>query len=744
MKSVESVILLLLAILLAGPPARAAGPPGYVGRAACASCHAREAAAYAGSHHDLAMQPATRQTVLGAFDGRALTYNGVTSTFRRQGDAYVVRTDGPDGVVRDYRVAYTFGVSPLQQYLVEMPDGRLQALSLCWDTRPAAAGGQRWFHLYPDEKIDFRDPLHWTAPAQNWNYMCAACHSTGLRRNYDATTRRFDTQWAEMDVSCEACHGPGATHAAWAAKPVPARASDATMGLTVDLAARGGSWVLADGAPIAALSAPRSGRAQVDTCGRCHARATEIAEEDARGQALAQTHLVATLDEELYHPDGQIHGEVYEYGSFLQSRMFAAGVVCSDCHDPHSGRLRAEGNALCATCHRASVYDTPAHHHHAAGSDAARCTSCHMLARDFMVIHRRHDHSFRVPRPDLSVTLGTPDTCTDCHRDRGATWAAEAVRTWYGPTRTRGPRWADAIAAGRAHAAGGGPALAAVIDDSSQPAIARATALTLRAPYLTADDVPRVERALRDPDPEVRRAALALLFAWDPARRWQTGAPLLEDPVRSVRLAAADALVEAASAVTPAAPQRAAFDRAVAEYRAAQMLNADRAESWLNLGALDARLGNPDAAEAAYRRAITTDPHFLPAYVNLADLYRALGRDGDGESVLRQGLSRADDPSLRYALGLLLVRQQRRDEALAELRAAAQADPAAPRYAYVYALALDGAGRRAEALATLAAAHRRATGDRDILTALVSLSAQAGDTAAAQRWGAALQQLEGR
>lgn len=710
-----SVVETLLAILLA------AAPPGYVGRQPCAGCHPREAARHAGSHHDLAMQPATPRTVLGRFDGRQLTYNGVTSTFLRQGDAFVVRTDGPDGALHDYPVAYTFGVDPLQQYLVAMPGGRLQALSLCWDSRPAAAGGQRWFHLYPDETIDFRDPLHWTAPAQNWNYMCAACHSTGLRRGYDAAARRFDTRWAELDVSCEACHGPGAAHAAWAATPPAARAADPSKGLTVDLAPRGGTWVFAEGEPIAHLSAPRRSRAQFDTCGRCHARAAEIAEEDPRGQALEQTHIVATLDDPLYHADGQIRGEVYEYGSFAQSRMHAAGVVCGDCHDPHSGRLRAEGNAVCATCHRPAAFDTPAHYHHAAGGTGARCVSCHMPARDFMVIDRRHDHGFRVPRPDLAAALGTPDACTDCHRDRTAAWAADAVRAWYGPERRRGPRFAAALAAGRAHAAAGGPALDAAIDDAAVPPIARATALTLLRPYLSAHEVPRVERALRDPDPQVRRAALALLGAWDPARRWQTGGPLLADPVRGVRLAAVDALADAAAAV-PAA-QRATFDAAVAEYRATQMLNADRAESWLNLGSLDARLGHPDAAEAAYRRAIDSDPHFLPAYVNLADLYRQLGRDPDGERVLRQGLAVGDDAGLQYALGLLLVREQRRDEALAALAAAARGAPDVPRYAYVYALALDGAGRRADAIAVLEAAHRRASGDRDILAALQQLRA---------------------
>ncbi len=726
-------------MLFCAAPLAAAAPPGYVGRQACAGCHAREVGLHKGSHHDLAMQPATADTVLGKFDGRQITYNGVTSTFLRKDDAFVVRTDGPDGALHDYRVAYTFGVEPLQQYLIEMPGGRLQALSLSWDARPAAAGGQRWFPLYPDERIDFRDQLHWTAPAQNWNYMCAPCHSTGLRRRYDAEARRFDTQWSEVDVSCEACHGPGAAHVAWAGRAD--RAGDASKGLTVDLTPRGGAWVLGAGEPIAHLAAPRESRAQLDTCGRCHARATEIAEEDPRGQPLAQTHLVADLDEGLYHSDGQIHGEVYEYGSFLQSRMHAAGVVCSDCHDPHSGQLRAEGNALCATCHRASVYDTPAHHHHAAGSDAARCVSCHMPARDYMVIDRRHDHSFRVPRPDLAAATGAPDTCTDCHHDRSAPWAADAVAKWFGPERRRGPRFATALAAGRARAATAGPALLATMADPAIPGIARATALDLYAPYLAARDMPRLEQALRDPDPQVRRAALGLLVTVDAARRWQTGAPLLEDPVRGVRLAAVDALADAAAAVTMPDAQRAAFDRAVAEYRAVQMLNADRAESWLNLGALDARLGQGAAAEAAYRRAIEADPHFTPAYVNLADVYRQLGRDAEGEAVLQEGVKKADDPALHYALGLLLIRQQRRDDALAPLRTAVQGAPDMPRYAYVYALTLDATGHHAEAISTLETAHRRAAGDRDIVAALVSLNERIGDTAAAQRWSAELKHL---
>ena len=706
---------LLLLALLAAPPS------GYVGREACAPCHAAQAQAFAGSHHDLAMQPAEPGTVLGDFADARFTYRGVTSTFFRRDGGYWVRTDGPDGKLADFRIAWTFGFDPLQQYLIELPGGRVQALGIAWDARPKAAGGQRWFHLYPNEPIDFRDELHWTAASQNWNYMCANCHSTGLRRGYDAATRTFTPRWAEVDVSCEACHGPGAAHVAWAKGDAAARAAAPAKGLSVDLS-RGGRWTFADGAAIAHLADAAPSRVQLDTCGRCHARGTQIAETDVAGQPLLDSHLAATLDPGLYHADGQVEGEVYEYGSFAQSRMHAAGVTCSDCHEPHSGRLRAEGNAVCATCHQPATFDTPAHHHHAAGSAAAQCVSCHMPARTFMQVDVRHDHSFRVPRPDLDAALGAPDACTDCHTDRAPQWAADAIRKWFGPTRRRGPSYAAALAAGRAQTADGGPPLTALVGDRAAPAIARATALGLMTPYLSADSAPAIEAALRDPDPQVRRAAAALLPAWDPGRRWQLGAPLLEDPVRGVRLAAVDALADAAGAVTPATAQRAAFDRAVAEYRAAQMLNADRAESWLNLGILDARLGDAPAAEAAYRRALDTDPRFTPAAVNLADLYRALGRDADGEAVLRQGLQRRpDDATLQHALGLLLIRQQRRAEALEALRRAAEAKPPNPRYAYVYALALDAAGKRADAVAVLEQAQPAAPADREIADALRSL-----------------------
>jgi predicted CXXCH cytochrome family protein len=711
----------------------------YVGRAACAPCHAEETAAYAGSHHDRAMQPADSTTVLGNFGGTRFTYAGVVTTFSRRGDAYWVRTDGADGKLHDYRVAYTFGVDPLQQYLIELPGGRVQALGIAWDTRPKAEGGQRWFHLYPEDKVDSRDVLHWTGPAQNWNHMCAECHSTDVRKNYDAATEQFATRWSEIDVSCEACHGPGSRHIAWAEKR-PA-ADDRTKGFDARLAPGQGAFVLEAGAPIARLAGPRDTSAQIDTCGRCHSRRAQISEDWRPGQRLAQTHRVALLDEGLYQADGQILDEVYEYGSFLQSRMHAGGVACTDCHDPHSGLLRAEGNALCATCHAPATYDVTAHHHHRQGTAGASCVACHMPSRLYMVVDRRHDHGFRVPRPDLTVALGTPNACADCHHDHPASWAAEAIVNWYGPTRTRGPTWARAVAAGRGWEAGAEQLLAEAAVQPGTPSIVRATAIELLSRFPAAVQPSLMERAVADGDPLVRRSSLALLVAVEPSKRWDMGSPLVSDTVRTVRLEAVDGL---AGAPVPAA-QQSTFDRTVKEYRAAQAFNADRADSWLNLGALDARLGDPATAETDYRRAMRLQPSFMPSYVNLADLYRAQGRDRDGEKVLREALGReAGAAEVHYALGLLLVRSGRRGDAVAELARAAALAPDMPRYAYAYALGLHGTSERAKALSVLAAAQGRFTGDRDILVALVQLSVEAGEQETAARWGQKLQALDRR
>jgi predicted CXXCH cytochrome family protein len=718
-----------------------AGPPSFVGGARCAGCHPKAADAFRDSDHAHAMQPATPETVLGNFDQARVTHRGATSTFFRRNGKFLVRTDGPDGKPGEFEIAYTFGLHPLQQYLVPFPDGRLQTLGLAWDTRPRAQGGQRWFHLYPDVTLRSADPLHWTGREQTWNFQCAECHSTDLRKRYDLTTNRYATTWAEITVSCEECHGPGSAHVAWAeTRPAgtPYKAPGAN-GLVVRLGRGEGAWTIKDSQRgIAEWTGPPRSSAELDVCARCHARRRPIVDPHPYGRPFLDTHVPALLEARLYHADGQILGEVYEWGSFVQSPMQRAGVTCSDCHDPHRAGLRATGNAVCAQCHLPARFDSPTHHHHRPESEAARCVSCHMPARTYMVVDPRRDHSFRVPRPDLSAAIGTPNACTGCHGDRAPQWAADRVKAW-GGTRPGTPHFARALDAARRGLPEAGPALIALATDRSQAGIVRATALAHFPEFGAAAMAPAVESTLRDPDALVRLGALRAADALPPDRRASLAAPLLRDPVRAVRLAAAQTL----AGVALPAEQRADFDRAVAELVRSEQVNADRAESHLNLANLYGRLGRPGDAESELRTALWLDPSFVPALVNLADLLRTQGRDADGERFLEQALRASPDhPEALHALALLRVRQNRLGEAVDLLRRAVRARPDSSRFAYVYAVALHDTGRAADAMTVLETAHRQRPADRDILTALATYLGERGDVKRALQYAEKLAALD--
>ncbi|MEN8176687.1 MAG: ammonia-forming cytochrome c nitrite reductase subunit c552, partial [Pseudomonadota bacterium] len=620
--------------------------------------------------------------------------------------------------------------------------GRLQALGIAWDSRPEGEGGQRWFHLYPEEKIDHRDELHWTGIQQNWNHMCSECHSTGLRKNYDVDKDSFRTTWAEIDVGCEACHGPGSRHVAWEKQEDGRKDRADDRGLAVRLDERESVvWKIQPESGNARRSAPKSTEREIQICARCHSRRGIMSEEYVHGGHLMDTHLPALLEEDLYFPDGQIKDEVFVYGSFVQSRMYAKGVTCSDCHDPHDLSLRAPGNGVCAQCHSSARFDTPEHHHHPEESAGAQCAECHMPATTYMVVDPRHDHAIRVPRPDLSEPYAVPNACTNCHQEQSSQWAAARVKEWYGPRAKADHRLPEALQAARNNAPGSGRLLAALAADEARPPIVRGTVLAELNGRLERAALPVVEKGLRDPDPQVRLGALRALDGVPADALFGLLRPLLEDPVRMVR-------VEAARQLAPAAGEKLAaadlsrLEAGITEYVATQQLNADRPESHLNLGNLYARTGDTAGAEKAYRTAIRLQPRFAPAYVNLADLYRALGRDAEGVNLLRDAVNKVPEPSdLHYALGLALVRQQRLSEALEPLRLASQGRPENARYAYVYAIALDGAGDTRKALLVLQAASIRHPGDSELLYTLASFSLKIGDREAAKRHAARFEKL---
>ena len=710
-----------------------APPATFVGSDTCAGCHRMQTDLWRGSQHKQAMDHATEKAVLGDFSDVTFDYYGVRSRFFRKDGKFLVETDGPDGKLATFEVKYTFGVDPLQQYLIEFPDGRLQALSLAWDSRTKEKGGQRWFHLYPNEEIRHDDVLHWTKLNQNWNFMCAECHSTGVRKNYDATGDRFATTFAEISVGCEACHGQGSRHVGWARNRESwwpfGKTEDPAKGFIVRFDERSGvTWPVDAKSGNAMRNAlPFTLRKEVETCGLCHARRGQFSENWLPGRWLSETHTVSPISRGLYHADGQMLDEVYNYGSFKQSKMFAAGVTCSDCHEPHSAKIRFSGDGVCLQCHASDKYAGVAHHRHAGVSPALACASCHMPTRDYMIIDRRHDHSFRVPRPDLSIKFGTPNACNDCHADKSPDWTASAVERWHGPIRKGFQSYAAALHGAWNSHSDAAILLAGIAADRKAPAIARASALTELGSRAAPSNISLARSGLSDPDPMVRIGALDMLEGVPMAQRWPIASPLLSDAVLGVRIRAAYVLAGVAETQL-LTRERERFERAAWEFIAAQRLNADRPEARSMLGSFHARRGAIADAESEYKAALQLSRQYVPAAINLADLYRHQGREADGERVLRTAADAVpQDAGLHHALGLALIRGKRLDEALGELRRATELAPDQARYAYVYAVALHSSGREADALKSLKESLTRHPDHRDTLLALISFSRDAGD-----------------
>jgi predicted CXXCH cytochrome family protein len=717
-------------------------PVTFVGAAGCAGCHAAETQRWNSSHHALAMQKASAATVLGDFANATLTHHGVTTTFSRAGEKFMVRTEGPDGAPHDYEIAYTFGVAPLQQYLIAFPGGRYQALGIAWDSRPKDQDGQRWFPLYPGQILRAGDSLHWTGRDQTWNYQCASCHSTDLKKNYDLAADSYATSWTDVDVACEACHGPGSRHVTWAEARAAAGSGSSPagpirqpetgkMGLTTRLEPANrdlGQMNPATG--IAQRSQPLNSQ-ELDVCAGCHSRRKVIAKDPPAGAAFLDSYLPALLDPDLYHADGQIDGEVFEYGSFVQSRMYHAGVTCSNCHEPHGLTLREQGNGLCAQCHLPTKFDVAEHHHHQQGSAGAQCVNCHMPSKTYMVVDDRRDHSIRVPRPDLSLSIGAPDACTKCHADRTAGWAAQHIAEWFPNGRHTRPHFGTALYAARMGAADAERQLDTLIADKDQPAIARASALALLAPLATSASDAAIRAALADPNPLVRAAVPRALPAVPTAAMVEAAAPLLTDPVRAVRIETVRVLSGVDQRLmTP--EQQTAFAAAYLELFDAEMINADRPEVHLNLGLLETKLRHPSEAENQYQTALRLDPNFTPALVNLADLDRMLGQNQEGVELLRKAMAIApNNADIRHSLGLALVRQHNYAEALPELRQASELAPGNAHYAYVFAIALNSTGSPGPAMELLEMTHKLHPADRDTLLALVSIARETGDFATA-------------
>ncbi|WP_460166715.1 tetratricopeptide repeat protein [Thermostilla marina] len=575
--------------------------------------------------------------------------------FRRNGKFYV-ETDNAEGKLETFRVDYVFGIWPLQQYLVSFPDGRIQCLPIAWDTE-----NKRWFHLYPSEPIPARDPLHWTGEFQTWNYMCAECHTTNLEKNYDLAADRYHTTWSEIDVSCEQCHGPGSIH-------VQLAESNSLF------------WDRRYKYGLPELD-PADQRQIVESCAPCHSRRRIVAPDFRPGDKFLDHYIAEFLEGNLYYDDGQIKDEDYVYGSFIQSLMYRKGVRCIDCHDPHTARIKFADpdnprekyvdNRLCGQCHTPAKYDTPNHHHHPkTGEPGSHCVECHMPETTYMVVDPRRDHSLRIPRPDLTIALGIPNACNGCHQDpdKGETpeWAARTIEEWYG--KKPDEHFAVGFHAAKQDDPKAIPKLLDVLRAVDNAGQVRGTAVLLLSRFDAPAARAGILSAVEDKDPLVRAAAARALRSLPPDPQYVDRVkPLLDDPIRAVRVEAVPWLVNFRDRLDT--HYRRLLDKAIDEYIVSQNEVADRAGSHVNLAVLYLALGKADKAVDEYRHAVRIDPDFLPARNNLSLLYADLGRFNDAERELKAALER--DPNFLPAwdnLARLYYRQGRYAEAEASFR----------------------------------------------------------------------------
>jgi len=734
-------LLLALSVLIGAVPVFAQdstilGPKTspYIGSSECADCHQAEFEDWQESDHYRAMAIADAGSVKGNFDNVSVEFHDIESRFFKHDNQYFVTTTNGEGAQETYQIGYTFGHYPLQQYLVETANGHFQAFNIAWDSRSEEQGGQRWFHLRDKEEINTDHPFFWTGHFQNWNSRCADCHSTNLSKNYNSVQNAYQTQWSDINVGCEACHGPGRKHY----ELVKANQFSALNTGFIAVLPETGSWLLRVGADTA--EAPEHNIQEIqtstlNTCGGCHSRRASLGKTE-HGKSYHDQFQLQTLRDNLYYADGQIQDEVFVFGSFMQSKMHQNGVTCGNCHNAHSGKLRIEGNGLCLQCHRAETFSTSMHHGHEQASPGGQCVNCHMPATTYMTVDPRRDHSFAIPSPDLSIATGVPNACVTCHQGKTDQWARQALIKHQG---ARG-----SISAGSSTEKTGARDARALVNYRSQrldPLVTReieslitgsglsniwhATLLENLAPMPSRVSAQLVAKGLAHEDPLVRRAAVTALQGMPPQVVVGLLSSTLEDPSRVVR--GEMALLLASNIDQVPMEYQIKASKLIDEYRSMLEYGLDSPANLSSLASLNLYLGDTSSIETLYLQALRIEPAYVPAMVNLADWYRSQGKETEAGEMLARAIAIAPDSAMaQHALGLHLVRLRQYGKALSYLQLATELDESQPRYHYVYAVALENQGQLEKSIQALAKAVERWPNQYELLFTLVNFMDKQG------------------
>ncbi|MGB0936255.1 MAG: tetratricopeptide repeat protein [Colwellia sp.] len=676
-------IILVFCLLFISLPAKSVN---YVGVEQCKDCHQKEYTAWQGSHHDMSMKHAKAESVLGDFDDIKFTENDEASRFYRKNSQYWVNIKGADGKFHDYQIKYTFGYEPLQQYMVEFEDGRVQLIPFAWDSRPAKEGGQRWFNLYP-QFTEKHQEFFWTNTGQNWNYMCADCHSTNVSKNFNETTNSYKTTFSEINVGCEACHGPASDHINWT--NTASKDKDKDKGFSRDLSKSVKAWTLKNSATTMTPKSIKHSQQNL-VCAQCHSRHVQISNENhVDKNEFGERYMLSLVNSSLYYPDGQVYDENFVYGSFLQSKMNANGVVCSNCHNPHSAKLAIPQETVCLQCHQASSYAVKEHHNHKEQSSGAQCVNCHMPETTYMQVDKRRDHGWHIPRPDFAKQFNSPDTCLTCHENKNSQWSDKHVSAWFPNSPIRqSEHFAPVFAAADINYPGISKELSKIAQTTSYSDIIRASALDRMATKIDTNSLIAIARAVKSDKSIIKLGAINGAIQLPVAERWRVLSPLLTDDVLAVRAEAASALAPLWNEYTK--QQKALLEPALNDYFAIQKFNNDRGFAHTNMGNIYAHKGKYTSAEQAYQQSIKIEPYFATAYINLAELYRLQQDNQRSMTTLMSGFKIIpDNAELAYALGLAHIRSKQQLKANSYFAQATKLAPQNSNYFYVYGISLE-------------------------------------------------------
>lgn len=616
----------------------------YTGSQSCKECHQKEYDEWLLSDHFKAMQHATSETVLGNFNDVTYTADGITSRFFKKNNKFYINTEGVQGKYQDFEVAFTFGHYPLQQYITKFDGGKMQVFRQSWDSREG-----KWFHQYAGEKIPVDDYLHWTNAGQNWNLMCATCHSTNLQKNLNPFEDTYTTTYSELTVGCESCHGKGKKHIDFMKSEQ--YKSGVSKNFFID------------------LHKNTSQTEQLNTCMPCHSRRGEVSQHHFYSNEIMDNYIPEIPIKNLYFADGQAFDEVYKYTSFLQSKMFHLNIKCSDCHSAHTGKVKAEGNNLCLQCHTKN-YASSSHTFHKENTDASDCRFCHMPTRTYMGNDIRHDHNFYVPRPDLSEKYGVPNACNACHTDKSAKWAAQAVKQWYGTVRK--PHFAEDLILGSMQNSQSIRHLDALLSNANTPNNVRAAAVYYLGGIYTEESFQLIKKELHSKDSQTRYRAVIALTDF-PIHLYENELiPLVSDKVKSVRIVAANAFLTQ-KGLEWSKNNLSSFSTSLKEYEDFVLSQSDFPLGSATAGDYFVKIGNKDNAILFYERAIAKDKNLNHIRLNLATLYNGNGQNQKARQVLTDALKyEPKNPQVHYFIALLESEEKQYEKAKSHFEKAIQ------------------------------------------------------------------------